>query len=49
MLVKDFIAQLQTLPENYSIVLESGCDTAEIDIHQFDEFEEIVLNPLPLG
>ena len=47
MLVKDFIEQLKTLPENYSIVIESGMTIAEIDIHQFDEFEEIVLNPVP--
>ena len=46
MLVKDFIAQLQTLPENYNIVLESGLDTVEINIHQLDDFEEIVLVPL---
>jgi hypothetical protein len=59
MLVKDFIEQLKTLPEHYSIVLESGWDTVsqypsswdtvEVDIHQLDEFEEIVLTPLPLG
>ena len=49
MLVKDFIEQLKTLPEHYSIVLESGRDTVEVDIHQLDEFEEIVLTPLPLG
>ena len=46
MLVKDFIEQLKTLPEHYSIVLESGWDTVEIDLHLLDEFEEIVLIPL---
>ena len=27
----------------------SSWDTVEVDIHQLDEFEEIVLTPLPLG
>ena len=46
MLVKDLIEQLKNLPENYNIVMESGMDTAAIDVHQLDEFEEIVLVPL---
>jgi hypothetical protein len=46
MLVKDLIEQLKQLPENYSIVMESGMSTSTVDIYQLDEFEEIVLVPL---
>ena len=46
MLVKDLIEQLKQLPENYSIVMESGMGTQTVDIHQLDEFEEVVLIPL---
>ena len=46
MLVKELIEQLKNLPENYGVVMESGLDTSDIDIHQLDEFEEVVLVPL---
>jgi hypothetical protein len=46
MLVKELIEKLKNLPENYTIVMESGMDVAEIDIHQLDEFSEVVLVPL---
>jgi hypothetical protein len=45
MIVKELIEQLKELPENYSIVMESGLDTIDFDIHQLDDFEEIVLAP----
>jgi hypothetical protein len=46
MLVKELIEQLKNLPENYSVIMESGMDTADIDVHQLDEFKEIVLVPV---
>ena len=46
MLVKELIEILKNLPENYNIVMETETDTADIDVHQLYEFEEIVLAPL---
>jgi len=45
MLVKELIEKLKNLPENYSVIMESGMSTMDIDICQLDEFEEIVLVP----
>jgi len=46
MLVKELIEELKRFPENYSIIMESGMDTADVDLHQLDEFQEVVIVPL---
>ena len=48
MLVKELIEILKNVPQDYEILMESGMNHTEIDIHVLDgdEDQEVILVPL---